>query len=285
MRYRLYISCLLLCSCFGKAAFAQDMAGIWRGTLTQGVGGCYPVYYIELQLDAGISGTSYSYYDTSKFVKLAFSGQFDKRNKRVQITESRVLEYRIPPDCIPCIKKYDLSWHAENGKEVLSGEWSGKEMGGVLTCPPGKITLERVTSSPFAPPVAKANPVIETKKTLAAPALAERRRVDLVETILVDTVQLRIELYDSGQVDGDTISIFLNNELILSKKKLSEQPIVFDIPIQPSRDYEMIMYAENLGSIPPNTALMVVRTRKTKHEVYLSSSEQKSAGVKFRYER
>jgi hypothetical protein len=43
------------------------------------------------------------------------------------------------------------------------------------------------------------------------------------------------------------------------------------------------MYANNLGAIPPNTALMMVTAGDRKFEVYLSSSEQKSAAVKFVY--
>jgi hypothetical protein len=94
-----------------------------------------------------------------------------------------------------------------------------------------------------------------------------------------------VQLYDNGQVDGDTISIFLNQELILYKKGLSEKPIVLEIPVQLSKDYELIMFAENLGSIPPNTALMVFTSGKKKYEIYLSSTEIKSSAVRFRYEK
>ncbi len=263
-------------------AFSQDVTGIWRGTLTQGVGGCYPVYYIELQVDKGIMGHSYSYYDSTKFVKLSFSGYFDPQREKLTLSENSVLEYRIPPDCVPCIKTYDLVWHAENGKEFLSGDWHGKDMSGNFVCPPGKITLERVSTSPFTKQKADPVPVITQAPTTIA---ADRRRIELVKTIVVDTLQLTVELYDSGQVDGDTVTLYLNRELVLFKKRLSEQPIILHIPIQPGKDYELVMYADNLGSIPPNTALMVVRTARKKTEVYLSSTEQKSAAVKFRYER
>jgi hypothetical protein len=43
------------------------------------------------------------------------------------------------------------------------------------------------------------------------------------------------------------------------------------------------MYADNLGTIPPNTALMVVTAGAQKLDVYLSSTEQKSAAVRFVY--
>ena len=43
------------------------------------------------------------------------------------------------------------------------------------------------------------------------------------------------------------------------------------------------MYADNLGDIPPNTALMMVTCGSEKIEAYMSSSEQNSATVRFIY--
>jgi hypothetical protein len=41
------------------------------------------------------------------------------------------------------------------------------------------------------------------------------------------------------------------------------------------------MVAENLGSIPPNTSLMIVTAGTKRYEVFISSSEQKNAKVVF----
>jgi hypothetical protein len=43
--------------------------------------------------------------------------------------------------------------------------------------------------------------------------------------------------------------------------------------------HELIMIANNLGSIPPNTSLMVTTTKSKRYEVFISSSEQKNAKV------
>jgi hypothetical protein len=42
---------------------------------------------------------------------------------------------------------------------------------------------------------------------------------------------------------------------------------------------EFVMVAENLGIIPPNTALMIITVGKQRHEVTLTSTEQKNAMV------
>jgi hypothetical protein len=43
------------------------------------------------------------------------------------------------------------------------------------------------------------------------------------------------------------------------------------------------MYADNLGTIPPNTALLMVTSGSEKYEAFLSSSEQQSATIRFVY--
>jgi hypothetical protein len=43
------------------------------------------------------------------------------------------------------------------------------------------------------------------------------------------------------------------------------------------------MVAENLGSIPPNTALMVITAGAKRYELFITSTEQKNAVVVVEY--
>ena len=45
------------------------------------------------------------------------------------------------------------------------------------------------------------------------------------------------------------------------------------------------MVGENLGSIPPNTALMIINAGDKRYQLYLTSDEQKNAMVRFIYEK
>src|SRR5262245_1653784 len=93
-------------------AGAQNVNGIWKGKLVMEQGGCFPVYNIELQIKidgSKISGNSYHYSDTTNFVKEVFEGLYDSTSKSMQIDEKNVATFRIPADCIPCIKKYALN--------------------------------------------------------------------------------------------------------------------------------------------------------------------------------
>jgi len=91
-----------------------------------------------------------------------------------------------------------------------------------------------------------------------------------------------VDLYDNGQIDGDTISLYLNGKLMVSRQRLSTEPISLKVTMTED-DNELIMYAENLGSIPPNTALMVVTVGDKRYEVNISSSEKTNGAVRFRY--
>lgn len=111
----------------------------------------------------------------------------------------------------------------------------------------------------------------------------EQRTKRYIEVIELDVPQFKVELYDNGQVDGDTVSLFFNNRLMVAQKRLSTTPISLDLVIDRSRpDNELVMYAENLGSIPPNTALMVVTAKDKRYEVNITSTEDVNGAVRFR---
>ena len=112
--------------------------------------------------------------------------------------------------------------------------------------------------------------------------MLKTRENALARKIETEAGEIKIELYDNGEIDGDTISIYHNNTLIKSHMRLSQKPISVTIAVSPSQPHhEIIMVAENLGSIPPNTSIMIITTASSRYEVFISSSEQKNAKVVF----
>ena len=102
----------------------------------------------------------------------------------------------------------------------------------------------------------------------------------MVRKIETESGEIKIEVYDNGDIDGDTVSIYHNNVLIRSHMRLSQKPISISISVNPSQSHhEIIMVAENLGSIPPNTSVMLITTASNRYELFISSSEQKNAKV------
>ena len=110
----------------------------------------------------------------------------------------------------------------------------------------------------------------------------EKRNTALIKTIDLVSETFRVDLYDNGEIDGDSISLFFNGNLLLSHKRLSDKAISLTLNVNENMDVnELIMFAENLGSIPPNTALMVVTDGPNRYEVFMSSDLQKNASIRF----
>ena len=131
----------------------------------------------------------------------------------------------------------------------------------------------------------------EPKKSIEVPKLQipqqTRSRVnELTKSLVVTNDEITIRLYDNGEIDNDTISVYLDNKPVISNKRLSTTPISLQLKMDESNpEHVLIMVAENLGSIPPNTSLMVVQDGDKRYEVRITSTEQKNAMVRFRYQK
>jgi len=125
---------------------------------------------------------------------------------------------------------------------------------------------------------------IVTIKPLPRPEVIKRRANEMVKTITTSAKEIKIQLYDNGEIDGDTITVYHNNRLIVSGKRLTDKPITFTIKAdEGTYNHEFVLVADNLGSIPPNTALMVVTAGDKRYELFISSSDKKNAVVQIEY--
>jgi hypothetical protein len=110
----------------------------------------------------------------------------------------------------------------------------------------------------------------------------EKRNNTVLKTIEVESESIKVDLYDNGEIDGDSVSLFLNGKLVVARKKLTTKPLTIRIPLEELEDEnELVMYADNLGSIPPNTALMIVTDGNKRYEVRITSDLQKSGTIRF----
>jgi hypothetical protein len=109
-------------------------------------------------------------------------------------------------------------------------------------------------------------------------------RKNLVQKeIVVHSDSVRISFYDNGDVDGDSISVFMNGLPVVTRKELDVRGLNLYLKLDTTREInEVTMFAENLGKYPPNTALMVVFDGEVRNEVYLSSSLTQNSTVRIR---
>lgn len=124
------------------------------------------------------------------------------------------------------------------------------------------------------------------KRLVITPKVMLTRENELVKTIATGSTEITINLYDNGTIDNDTVSVYLDKKLVVTKQRLTEKPISIKFELDENNMFhELVMVAENLGEIPPNTSLMVVKAGAKQYEVRITSNEQKNAVVIFKYEK
>jgi hypothetical protein len=147
------------------------------------------------------------------------------------------------------------------------------------------IAAAAVPVTPLVPVVTPAA-TEEPKRTADSLKIVEsftRRKAVMNRELLVESDSVRLSFYDNGEIDGDSISVFVNNQLVLSHQGLEAKAFNIYLHLDSTRELnEISMFAENLGKLPPNTALMVVTDGKNRYEVFLSSSLTENATVELR---
>lgn len=147
-----------------------------------------------------------------------------------------------------------------------------------LTLPPAKDTATATAAVILAPHI---DSVAEEKKEITEDY--SKRKNIFNKEFVVESDSVRISFYDNGDIDGDSISVFVNNQVVVTHQELASKAFNIYLKLDSSREVNEIgMFAENLGKIPPNTALMVVTDGKNRYEVFLTSSLTENATIQLR---
>jgi hypothetical protein len=122
----------------------------------------------------------------------------------------------------------------------------------------------------------------ETKPAQAASDI-NSRVIETIQSVNYTSDSLLITLYDNGEVDGDTVSVLMNGEVIMPMVGLSTNPVRKTIYTKDITDsIKIVMYAENLGTLPPNTGLLIVNDGKERYEIRFSGDLKKNSAIVFR---
>jgi outer membrane protein OmpA-like peptidoglycan-associated protein/PHD/YefM family antitoxin component YafN of YafNO toxin-antitoxin module len=93
--------------------------------------------------------------------------------------------------------------------------------------------------------------------------------------VFVSSDSVTIEIYDNGIHDNDSVSIIYNNRIVVDKQELKvRKPITFKLKVDKNKKYnELVMVAENLGSEPPNTAVMFVTEKSGRRQQVMLATD------------
>ena len=141
-------------------------------------------------------------------------------------------------------------------------------------------------------PVSASKPSIKTtpepvdKPVALAPLTNEQkfktRTRKLVQEIPLTGDSLELKFYDNAEIDGDSIAVFLNDKMLAQHIRLSDTAFIIKLPVaELQQTNDLVMVAENLGSIPPNTSLMIAMVNGKRYEARLASTEKSSALIRF----
>lgn len=145
------------------------------------------------------------------------------------------------------------------------------------------------------PPRPVPAPVLTTpKETVKTPPASEpkipetsiedkfrQREKTFVKEIQLEGDSVELRFYDNAEIDGDSISLFLNNTLLKKNIRLTASAWVIKIAVNDlQQNNELVMVAENMGSIPPNTSYMQAIINGQRHEAWLASTEGSSAMIR-----
>lgn len=106
------------------------------------------------------------------------------------------------------------------------------------------------------------------------------RENKLIKRVTTNSKKISLDLYDNGTIDNDTIIIYDNNKVIANLKRLSYKAIHIDLEFTTAQ-HDIIIVAHNMGSIPPNTALVVLNDANSRQEFFITTTNKVNAKFEF----
>jgi hypothetical protein len=288
-------ACLAILLLTATGSFSQSVDGHWYGIGMMQTIRNYNPYLSEMvlrQKGKTVWG-ELEYYFKDSLMKVKLNGNFDEQTHRLTINPFSMIYFMSPnaKNSIDCFMSGNFVLRASKTESVLSGSLFS-DADHRYTVP--DINYRLVKSNDTLPLVMHDEPepkkeivvapvpAAEEPQTGSAEVFAKRGKI-FTKEIDVENTTLRLELYDNGQIDYDSVSLFLNNKMILPKTMLTHRAIRLNIELDPSLEFtELSMFAENLGMIPPNTAALIIYDGKTRYETLLTSDLSKSATIKLK---
>ena len=288
-------------------SYSQSVFGYWYGNANVKVNSSANNYLVEmiLQPEAGYVKGIINYFFKNTYRSLQVKGNYNKATRELSL-------YNIP------VTYHGSNMNMEvdcmmNLRGILKVARTGSSISGqFISLPDFKYMCPDITFDLMLnADISKKDSVLQAMRefkeshqvwkpqladTLIAANVIQRPVVNYVvekqfkeranvinDEIEVNSDSINVDFYDNGEIDGDSISVFFNNQLLTSSQILSQRAIHFSLALDSNREAnELSMFADNLGSIPPNTALMIVDDGKKKYEVRLTSNLQNNGTVRIK---
>ena len=141
---------------------------------------------------------------------------------------------------------------------------------------------------PPTPPQAVLREPVNTEVRMLeknVPEHVRNRSVVKTETIKLDKPTIDVYIYDNHLIDGDTLSIFFNGEWILKNYGVVKERKMITLHLNENTNNYMVLFAENLGTKPPNSAVVYFVDGKQKRYITLNSDLTQCSAINFVYKK
>lgn len=300
MKYCFKAALLLVLIAVSEHSYSQQLNGNWYGlgnVLTNGESSSYMAELKLKQKGKLVTGT-FSYYFRDSLFTTKLTGSYDAQARKLQIDPLPVIYYRSTSTLlgVDCYMTGSFTLLSSRTETSLNGRFTS-DAAHRYTVPDllfrfrfsvdtAAIAVETGLEPVDSTSLARKDNTDSVKTSDTAVLTREdflARPKTYAKDLEISAPFVRIELYDNGTVDNDMISLFVNNKEVLHKASLTHKAIKLTVPLDPRLPYtELSMYAENLGTIPPNTAAMIIYDGNTRHELILTSDLDKSATIRLK---
>ena len=300
----------LFASFVSFSCFAQHISGLYSGTLINDSTQKTQRYELALsEYKDKITGYSYTTFvlnDTFYYSIKRVKGE--RKNGQLVVEDVKMLVNNFPESPAKGVHQINtIPLPAQDTLTSIAGTWTTTKTK-VYYSLAGSVAMKRDNDSSHSallshltelkvitPP---SQPTTIANKTQtpnhnhhpaaisSAPALLPygQRTTRVLQTLEVTTDSLVLSFYDNGVVDGDTISVYLNREPVLTQQQLMARATRKTVYLPDTGDstVTLTLVAENLGTLPPNTGLLIIQDGTEKYQVNFSADLQTNAAIVFR---
>lgn len=287
-----------------------------------GMDGIY-IMQIQEPATGKYTGKAWFYETPNLYGELSVAGQRNNSGNNWLFKETKFNHLTIPKTYSPRLADISLKWFDIDGEIVLQGSitsyskytgkvhskrfirlsklsdieiaqlkipGSGQSISMNEKAPDTIPAITEVLTDKKTTPVVTAKP-LPTRDTILTARIPQpdssavsKRRNSLQGAYQISDPAIDISLYDYGTIDHDTITVYFNGIKVADRQELTATSLHLKLMADPGREVqELILHANNLGDIPPNTAKMIILTSDKRYELKVSSSETENAMIRFRY--
>lgn len=246
---------------------AQIINGVWKGNYQKRLLNNPNSLIIEFSIfnDSIISGSSHLLYNNKNYEHHKIEGIYKIKDSTLIFSESLIESSRDAYEV-----SYKMKLIETDSSYELIGKWKPKKAFPINLPILNKVSLSKNKNS------------ISENET----HLKTNTRIDRIQKIIEisknEKDSIKISLYDNGIVDNDSVTVFLDDSIIINHRMISEKPIEIYMSLVNNKQFQKIkLFADNLGTISPNTALLIIETKSKRFSITLSSDFKNSGVIEF----